>query len=173
MGVMFMREMEQEEASAANFINEAVGEDVSPYYWEIPASFLVPAVYYPSPSIDTAGDTLDTYRASYMWLIKFFHKTDEEAQNLARTALLAIKDARNCIPVLNSDGSPDGTMLRVLDPSIKQVERGAWQLQLRWDSPRYYDDKAESGGESADRAVKSTNLSFTLNDIPDAIITRE
>lgn len=161
MGVMFMREMEQEEASAANFINEAVGEDVSPYYWEIPASFLVPAVYYPSPSIDTAGDTLDTYRASYMWLIKFFHKTDAEAQNLARTALLAIKDARNCIPVLNSDGSPDGTMLRVRDPSIKQVERGAWQMELRWDSSRYF---------SRVQNPKATAFGFTINGRDDLML---
>lgn len=159
-----MREMEQEVASAANFINEAVGEDVSPYYWEIPASFLVPAVYYPSPSIDSAGDALDTYRTSYMWLIKFFHKSDAEAQNLARAALFAIKGAHNCIPLKNEDGSDVGKCFRVRDPSIKQVERGAWQLELRWDSPRFY-PKSD--------VLKAMKFRFSVNNRGDIIPSKE
>ena len=132
-----MHGLEQEVASAARFIISALG-NVKPYYWEVPASFAVPSVFFPSPEIETAGDTLDTYEMAFTWHVKLFHKTDGEAQNLAQTALVAIKRARNCLPLYNVDGSAVGYCFRVLDPSIKQVERGAWQMELRWDSSRYF-----------------------------------
>ena len=138
-----MHDLEQEAASAANFIISALG-DVSLYYWEVPANFNVPAVFFPTPEIASHGDALDSYEMSYTWLVKFFHKTDGEAQNLAVTALTAIKNARNCIPLYNEDGTLEGTKFRVLDPSIKQVDRGAWQLELRWDSPRRFPVNAAS-----------------------------
>ena len=167
-----MHGLEQEVASYAHFIISAL-EDVTPYYWEVPESFHVPAVFFPTPEIETHGDTLSSYEMAYTWFVKLFHKTDGEAQNLALTALTAIKRARNCIPLKNEDGSDAGHCFRVLDPSIKQVERGAWQLQLRWESPRYYDDEAEFDGDSVERAVKATSLAFTLNGISDAIIIEE
>ena len=159
-----MRELEQEVASAANFINQALGDDVSPYYWEIAANFLVPAVYYPSPQIDTAGDALDTYEAAYMWLIKFFHKTDGEAHDLARCALMAIKNRRNVIPLINEDGSDAGRGFRVLDPTIKQVERDAWQMELRWHSPRYFE---------RDDGMRVQKYKFIVNDLGDIIPSKE
>jgi len=159
-----MRELEQEVASVANFINLALGDDVSPYYWEIAASFLVPAVYYPAPQIDTAGDALDSYEAAYMWLIKFFHRTDGEAHDLARRALMAIKNRRNVIPLINEDGSNAGRGFRVLDPTIKQVERGAWQMELRWHSPRYF---TRDDGEHVQK------YKFIVNGLGDIIPSKE
>ena len=164
LGVMPMRELEQEVASVANFINLALGDDVSPYYWEIAASVLVPAVYYPAPQIDTAGDALDSYEAAYMWLIKFFHKTDGEAHDLARRALMAIKNMRNVIPLINEDGSDAGRGFRVLDPTIKQVDRGAWQMELRWHSPRYFSDSA---------GAKANSLHYAINDEDEAVTVLE
>ena len=159
-----MREMEQEVASAASFINCAVGEDVSPYYWEVPANFMVPAVYYPAPEIESAGDALDTFEASYTWLIKFFHKTDAEAHDLARAALMAIKRARNVVPLIEVDGTAAGRGFRVRDPSIKQVDRCAWQLTLRWDSPRYF-DRADS--------QQVEKFKFIVNGLGDIIPSKE
>lgn len=140
-----MHGLEQEVASAAHFIISALGEDVTPYYWEVPDGFNVPAVFFPTPEIDTHGDSLDTYEMAYTWYVKLFHKTDGEAQNLALTALTAIKRARNCLPLYEEDGSEVGKCFRVLDPSIKKVDRGAWQLVLRWESPRYFGDEEAPG----------------------------
>ena len=99
-----MHELEQEVASAARFIIDAL-DSVTPYYWEMPSNFMVPSVSFPTPEIETAGDSLDTYEMAFTWHVKLFHKTDGEAQNLAQTALVAIKNARNCLPLYNEDGS--------------------------------------------------------------------
>ena len=158
-----MHGLEQEVASAARFIISALG-NVKPYYWEVPASFAVPSVFFPSPEIETAGDTLDTYEMAYTWHVKLFHKTDGEAQNLAQTALVAIKRARNCLPLYNVDGSAVGYCFRVLDPSIKQVDRGAWQLELRWHSPRPYD---------VDEKTLARELDFNINGVTEIVQSEE
>lgn len=158
-----MHGLEQEVASAAHFIISAL-DGVSPYYWEMPADFMVPAVFFPTPEIETAGDSLDTYEMAFTWHVKLFHKTDGEAQNLAQTALVAIKNARNCLPLYNEDGSAVGKRFRVLDPSIKRVDRGAWQLELRWHSPRYF---------STDEAPKAEKLKFSVNGLGDIIPSKE
>ena len=134
-----MRELEQEVASVIQFINTAVGDDVNPYYWRMQADFLIPAVYYPSPEIITTGDALNSFEMAFTWYIKFFCAEDEDAHQLALTTLIAIQRARCCIPLISKDGSATGRDFRLLDPQIRQVERGAWQLQIQWNSPRYYD----------------------------------
>lgn len=161
--------MEQEVASAARFILEAV-QDATPYYWEVPQDFVVPAIYFPPPDISTAGDASDTYRMSYTWIIKFFARTTEDAQQMARETLIAIKDAHNCIPLIQADGEKsatdgeykpvgDGTdevryySFRLRDPEARQTERGVWQMTLRWDSPRYY-TKAEANAAMRFHALK-------------------
>ena len=158
-----MHELEQEVASAARFIIDAL-DSVTPYYWEMPSNFMVPSVFFPTPKIETAGDSLDTYEMAYTWHVKLFHKTDGEAHNLALTALVAIKNARNCLPLYNKDGSDVGKRFRVRDPSIKQVERGAWQLELQWDSPRFY-PKSD--------VLKAMKFRFSVNNRGDIIPSKE
>ena len=167
-----MHGLEQEVASYIHFVISALGE-ITPYYWEVPADFMVPSVFFPTPEVETHGDSLNSYEMAYTWFVKLFHKTDGEAQNLALTALTAIKKARNCIPLIDEDGNEAGRGFRVLDPSIKRVERGAWQLQLRWESPRAYTDAGFNGEEVEDSVQKAAELSFALNGVQDAIVTRE
>ena len=139
---MPMRELDQEVASVIQFINTTAGEDVSPYYWKMPADFIVPAVYYPSPEITTNGDALNSYEMSYTWYIKFFCVEDEDAHQIALNVLTAIQGARRCIPLIAPDGSRTGRDFKLLDPRIRPVERGVWQMEVRWESPRYYDREA-------------------------------
>lgn len=154
--------IEQEVASAAKFILEAVG-NATPYYWEVPQNFIVPAVYFPAPGIVMAGDATDTYRVSYSWIIKFFARTTEYAQYMARKAATAIKDAHNCIPLVSANGEKAAIVdkyepvegagtryynFRVRDPEIRETERGVWQMTLSWNSPRYYT------AAQADRAMR-------------------
>lgn len=53
-------------ASVIRFVLEA-SENPYPYYEEIPEGFLVPAVYFPVPEVETDNDTLSTYKLTYVW----------------------------------------------------------------------------------------------------------
>ena len=131
-----MLDMDQEIASAAKFILTAVGVGIHPYYWEMKQDFYVPAVYFPTPEVETAGDSVDAYRMSFTWYVKMFATTDDEAHGMAFAAMVAIREARNYIPLYDKEGLAVGKKFRIRDPQIKSVERGVWQLMLRWDSPR-------------------------------------
>ena len=133
--------MDQEIASAARFILNAV-EGAHPYYWEMKQDFYVPAVYFPTPEVDTAGDSVDAYRMSFTWFVKMFATTDDEAHSMAFAAMVALREARNCIPLYERSGEPAGRSFRTKDPQIKAVDRGVWQLTLKWDSPRPFPKEA-------------------------------
>lgn len=132
--------MDQEIASAARFILAAV-EDAHPYYWEMKQDFRVPAVYFPTPEVETAGDSVGAYRMSFTWFVKFFAITDDEAHSMAFAAMVALREARNCVPLYEIDGESAGRAFRTKDPQIKAVDRGVWQLTLRWDSPRPFPEE--------------------------------
>jgi hypothetical protein len=129
--------LEQEIASAIKFILKSAG-DPSPYYYEVPQDFLVPAAYFPSPEIVSGGDTLLTYSLRYSWFIKFFHKDTPSAYALGLAALTALQGKKNVIPLIGEAGGPTGRGFRAKDPSLKPLDRAA-QLTLMWDSPRPYD----------------------------------
>jgi len=63
--------LEQELASIIAFLLKALGE-VYPYYHTMPQSFKVPAIYFPSPEINTGADTLESFTVEYAWYIKIF-----------------------------------------------------------------------------------------------------
>ena len=46
--------LEQEMASIIKFVLDRAGGP-SPYYWNVPRHFCVPAAYFPTPEIDTGG----------------------------------------------------------------------------------------------------------------------
>ena len=131
--------LEQEVASIIKFVLDSAGNP-APFYNEIKENFVVPSCYFPAPEIDTDGETFSAYRLRYNWFIKFFHKTTEEAYAIARNALIALKGARNSVPIIDTDGKPTGEILRLLDPSIKKLDSGVYQLSLAWDSRRPYND---------------------------------
>lgn len=131
--------LEQEIASIIKFTLDTAGNP-APYYWEVKENFVVPSCYFPSPEIDTDGETFSTYRLRYSWFIKFFHSTTEGAYAMAQRVLLALKGARNCVPLIGEDGKPTGEKLRLQDPSIKKLDSGVYRLILEWDSRRPYND---------------------------------
>lgn len=131
--------LEQEIASIIKFTLDAAGNP-SPYYYDVPQDFIVPAAYFPSPEISTRGETFRTYAMEYAWYIKFFSRTSEAAHELALRALLALKRGRNLVPIIGEDGNPTGEKLRVDDPEIKGTDRGASMLKVYWTSRRPYDD---------------------------------
>lgn len=131
--------LEQEIASIIKFTLDAAGNP-APYYSEAKEDFVVPSCYFPPPEIDTDGETFSTYRLRYSWRIKFFHSKTEGAYAIAQRVLVALKGARNLVPLIGTDGEPTGEHLRLLDPAIKKVDSGAYQLVVEWDSRRPYND---------------------------------
>lgn len=130
--------LEQEIASIIKYTLDRAGNP-SPYYYEVPEDFIVPAAYFPTPEISTRGETFRTYAMDYTWFIKFFHNSTQEAYALALKALTAIKGSRNLIPLISTEGEQTGEKLRINDPSLNTIDSGAVQLQLNWTSRRPYD----------------------------------
>lgn len=150
--------LEQEIASVIRFILDAAGNP-NPYYHSVPESFVTPAVYFPSPEIDTGGETFLTYRMVFSWYITFHHQTTEGAYALAHAALSAIMGHRYLIPLIAESGEKAGGYLRVDPPSIKEVAVGVYQLALTFVSRRPYDARqaaAVSSGYIMELYMKSS-----------------
>lgn len=129
--------LEQEMASIIKFTLDTSGNP-SPYYWEVPEHFVVPAVYYPPPEIATGGETFLTYNVDYTWFIKFFHRSSQEAYALAFPLLTAIRERRNLIPLITEAGEETNDSVRVKDPLLKLLDDGTAQVTIEWRSRRPY-----------------------------------
>lgn len=142
------RVLEQEAASIIHFVLDNAGKP-SPYYWNVPQHFTVPAAYFPTPEVDTGGETFLTYYMDYVWYIKLFHKTEQEAYALGYSVIKALKAARNLIPLVAEDGSKiEGSWVRVNDPALKVLDDGAAQLTISWRSRKPYQDTVEGATQS-------------------------
>jgi len=128
--------LDQEIASAMKFIIEKSGNP-APYYYEVPQDFLVPAVYFPSPEVDTTGDTLATYALEFMWFVKFFHEDTGLAYDMGFSVLNALQSRKNVIPLIDQNGELTGRGFRMRDPRLKPLDHAS-QLTLLWTSPREY-----------------------------------
>lgn len=132
--------IEQEMASIIKYVAEKAGGP-SPYYWNVPQNFTIPAVHFPVPEISSGGETFSTYYLDYVWYIKFFHRTEQGAYAMGQTVLNSIRAARNLIPLIEERGNAiPGEWVRIGDPSLKGVDSGAAQLTINWRSRRPYDD---------------------------------
>ncbi len=132
--------LEQEMASIIKFVLEKAGGP-APYYWNVPQNFSVPAAYFPTPEIDTGGETFLTYYMDYVWFIKLFHATAQGAYSIGSPVISAIRAERNLIPLIAEDGSTiAGSWVRVNDPQLKVLDDGAAQLTISWRSRRPYND---------------------------------
>lgn len=129
--------LEQELASIMKFTLDRAGNP-SPYYYEVPQSFNVPAVYFPTPEIITGGETLASYRMEYAWYIKIFHRSSQQAYAIGLEILTAIKGNRNLIPLISQTGEKAEGNIRINDPKLKVLDNGAAQLTVEWTSRRPY-----------------------------------
>lgn len=155
--------LEQELASIIKYTLDRA-RNPSPYYYEVPRSFNVPAVYFPTPEISTGGETFVTYNMDYVWYIKFFHRTSQQAYALGMEVLAAIKGRRNLIPLISKTGEETGAGVRLNDPKLKVLDNGAAQLTLEWRSRRPYD---------AEEATKMQSYEVEGWKNPDIYLTRE
>lgn len=154
--------LEQELASIMKYTLDRAANP-SPYYWEVPRHFNVPAVYFPTPEITTGGETFLTYSMDYAWYIKFFHKSSNEAYALGLSVLTAIKGNHNLIPLITETGERAEGNIRLDDPALKVLDNGAAQLTLNWRSRRPYD---------SEQAVKMQHYEVEGWNNPDIYIQR-
>lgn len=129
--------VERDTASIARFIIDAVGK-TSVYYDEIPKDFQIPAIYFPTPNVDSDSDALGYYQFHYIMAVKFFHSNNESAYNMALSAINSIRSSHNYIPVVDNEGIRTGDLLRVSDPNIRKVDSGIYQVEIQWDSIKAY-----------------------------------
>lgn len=135
--------LEQEMASIIKFVLDRAGGP-SPYYWNVPRHFTVPAAYFPTPELDTGGETFLTYYTDYVWYVKLFHKSGQGAYAIGSAVVEAIRAERNLVPLIQQNGSAiEGEWVRVNDPKLKVLDDGAAQLTISWRSRRPYRDTAE------------------------------
>lgn len=137
--------IEQEIASIMSFALTAAGNP-SPFYYDVPAHFTTPAIYFPQPEITTSGETFNTYRLDYAWYINLIDKTTEEAQAMAMKVLTAIKQARNLVPLIDEQGRATAEKLRLNDPYLQKVDTGVVQIRLEWRSRRPYSEYVAQNG---------------------------
>jgi len=129
--------IEQEMASVMRFVLDA-SENPYPYYEEIPEGFLVPAVYFPVPEIETDNDTLSTYKLTYVWNINFFHKDTQGAHSMVLKVMEKLKRNRNKVTIINEDGSETEKSFYVKGSRITEAESGNVQMTVEWESRRLY-----------------------------------
>ena len=129
---------EQEIASIIAFTLEKA-DNPNPYYYSVPESFVFPAMFFPQPEIITRGETFHSYAMEYAWYINVFAETTEEAYQIALSVLMAIKDRRNLVPLIGTNGKPIGSQLRLNDPELRPVDTGVVQITIAWTSRRPYD----------------------------------
>lgn len=154
--------LEQELASIMKFTLDRANNP-SPYYYEVPQHFTVPAVYFPTPEISTRGETFLTYSMEYVWYIKIFHKSSQEAYSLGLSVLTAIKGKRNLIPLIETTGERAEGNIRLDDPKLKVLDNGAAQLSLSWTSRRPY---------NAEETVKMQSYEVENWNNPDIYVSR-
>ncbi len=159
--------LEKEIASIIKYTLDAAGNP-SPYYYNIPQHFAVPAAYFPTPEISTRGETFSTYAMEYMWFIKFFHNTTQEAYDIALKALSAMKCGRNLIPLIDTDGNVTNEYVRIKDPSLNTMDTGAVQLKLEWTSRRPYNTKTPDKMQNFDVLSWNRSELYTEKIIPEA-----
>lgn len=120
-------------ASIMKYIIEKANNP-TPYYYNVPEGFIVPAVFFPKPEIDTRGETFNSYAMSYIWNVKFFDKTKQGEYDMAFAVLKAIKDDRNLIPIIDAQGIETNKFARLSDPKLTEIDDGPIQIEIGFDS---------------------------------------
>lgn len=123
--------LEKEVASIVRFVLDST-EDLMPYYHNIPESFAVPSVFFPSPEISFRPDTFSAYSGEYTMFAVFFHSSTELAYQIALLVSRRINDVRRLIPEIDYDGKRTGGYIRIENTQLKKADECAYQLQIDW-----------------------------------------
>lgn len=108
------------------------------YTDDLPQGFNIPSIYLPPLNHFDSSDSTTTYLTSYSLFGKVFAETTREACDIADQIATSLKNARNLIPLVNSDGSPANGYIRIKRVEVRQGDVGVSLLNLSWDSRYKY-----------------------------------
>jgi len=136
--------MEQELGSIMSHIYRNFPGCEQVYQIDIPAGFQVPSLYFPPPIITSQRFTSHSYQKGFQWFVKLFHKDQEQAFQAAEAVADSIRRNRNCIPLLNADGSATGRLKFIEAVNVRLIARAddhthTAQITIEWSSRYNFD----------------------------------
>ncbi len=134
---------EQVIASIIKFVLDN-SDEVTPYYYRVPENFIVPAVYFPVPFVDTRSGTYSSYIKNYNFNILFFDSSSNLAYCKATKVLELLNSNRNKVPIVDKDGQNTGKTVRINEMSITNGDNEVVLLKLNFDMHLPYKEDTET-----------------------------
>ena len=122
----------QEVASLVHFIDALELGIVKRYFGEVPESFAVPSIYYPTPEIDNRGFSTGSYEKVSVIFLKVYDSTSVSSNAIAQKIVDSIMQAKRNIPFYNNEGSPENVSFRVYDLETRNIDAGVTQIEISY-----------------------------------------
>jgi hypothetical protein len=133
-----MAVLTQEVASLVHFIDGLGLGIVKNYFGELPESFAVPSLYYPTPETDNRSFTTDGYEKESVIFMKVFDKDSIGSDNIAQNIIEGIMQARRNIPLYDDKGVTTGRVFHLNNVKSRNLETGVTQIELSYKTHRSY-----------------------------------
>lgn len=136
--------MEQELGSIMSHVYRNFPACKKVYQIDTPAGFLVPSLYFPPPIIGSERFTSHSYQKNYQWFVKLFHEDQNKAFQAAESVADSIRRNRNCVPLLNTDGTETGRLKFISGVDVRLVSKAddltqTAQITVQWSSRYNFD----------------------------------
>lgn len=125
--------IDPELAAICNFIVNNSIEKLTPYFWEMPENFRVPAIFFPVPETTNEKVTFNMIKTHLTWWIRFYAADDLQAYGIASYIQTKILLERNKIPLYSEDGRLMSKPLNIGFPFLKKVGEGIQQMEISCD----------------------------------------
>lgn len=112
------------------------------YIGDVPDPKTIPALAFPPPRIVDGPGTVAAFRKTYTLVVKIFHETDSQAFGVAEAVADGIRYPRYRIPLLDGNGQPTGSFIRIEGLELQMAGAGEAQLTLVWSSQHSYERAA-------------------------------
>ena len=133
-----MAKLTQAVASLYHFISGLNLGIAKSYFGEVPESFAVPSVFYPTPETDNRGYSTSGYETDSIIFLKVFDKTSMESNYIAQQIVEGIMKARRNIPIYGDDGTPTGIDYHIYKVNSRNLETGVTQIEISYKTQTSY-----------------------------------
>ncbi len=125
-----MKVLEYEVAAIYYFIQEIIG--IKYYFDEVPKDFLVPCVFYPTPTFETDSFSTSSFSTTFTMYAKVIDISNVSAAWKASEIIQAVCKNRNKIPLVNESGKKTGKNFRIDNLISKKIDEGVVQIAFTW-----------------------------------------
>ena len=115
--------------------------ELSPIFHNLPEKFKVPSIFFPVQEITSDRDTLSSFKFTYLWNVKVFGTSTEEAFSIVSRIQRELASKKWRVPILNKDSSETGEYITLQRPSVREVNDLVVMISFSWDERCYYDYK--------------------------------